>query len=513
MVTTIEPVCAPSAGLGVALTSTRTLRPSGTDTSISSARTVSGCANCSASGASRPSARRTTTTSSRSSSRLPGSRRLSTMRRASRFVDISRPPPSKTTTPTGDVSISASRSCRCAPLAVVGPPLGRVGARVADRGRRLRREQLQHLLVGVRERGAARLLAEEQVADAGVAVPHPRALERAWDQRRRREVQFALHVRRQVVHPERPRQLVQVLEQRQPGGPFHQLALLGGLEPGEDVVDGHPGLVHGGEDPEPRPRQAARPLDDLAQHRVEVEARADAQDRRRQRGRAVARVTVFRSAIPTARRVPSPCAPSDCQPNTDAAFTITKPAGGGAQTECGRGRPRTSRCSACGGARTSPSAIGFARGPECGRGRPRTFAVFGVRRCADVPVRNWTSHGCRNADEDVRAPPGVRREGVRGRPRPQLACAGPECGRGRPRTSRCSACGGARTSPSAIGLRGTGMRTRTSAHLPVFGVRRVRGTSPSAIGFARCRNADEDVRAPPGVRRVAVRGRPRPQLT
>ena len=112
MVTTIEPVRPPSAGHGVALTSTRTLRPSGTDTCTSSARTVSGCANCSASGASRPSARRTTATSSRSSTAPPGSRRLSTMRRASRFDDDSRPPPSNTTTPTGDVSISASRSCR-----------------------------------------------------------------------------------------------------------------------------------------------------------------------------------------------------------------------------------------------------------------------------------------------------------------------------------------------------------------------------------------------------------------
>ena len=85
-VTTTEPAADPAAGIGVALTSARTLRPSGTEITSSSARTVSGSASgSSASDCSRPSARRTATTSSRSSTGLPGSRRPSTMRRASRL--------------------------------------------------------------------------------------------------------------------------------------------------------------------------------------------------------------------------------------------------------------------------------------------------------------------------------------------------------------------------------------------------------------------------------------------
>ena len=118
MVTTTEPVSGASPGIGVALTSVRTLRPSGTESTTSSERTVSGSANCRASGnsasdTSRPSARRQTTISSRSSSEPPGARRLSTMRRASRLYDAAPPlPPSNTTTPTGEVSTSASRSCR-----------------------------------------------------------------------------------------------------------------------------------------------------------------------------------------------------------------------------------------------------------------------------------------------------------------------------------------------------------------------------------------------------------------
>ena len=170
-------------------------------------------------------------------------------------------------------------------------------------------------------------------------------------------------------------------------------------------------------------------------------------------------------------------------------------------------------------------------GSECGRGRPRTSRGSAASRCADLPVRNGLAPG-RNADEDVRAPPGVRRRrgartsrsaldlrrvGMRTRTSAHL----PGFGGGR----------GARTSRSALGLRRVGMRTRTSAHLPGFGGVAVRGppgpqwactgsecgrgrprTSrvsaasrcadlPVRIGLAPGRNADEDVRAPPGFRR------------
>ena len=64
--------------------------------------------------------------------------------------------------------------------------------------------------------------------------------------------------------------------------------------------------------------------------------------------------------------------------------------------------------------------LGFAPRPECGRGRPRTAHGSAAARCADLPVRNWASHRGRDADEVVRAPPRVRRLGVRGPPGPHL---------------------------------------------------------------------------------------------
>ena len=134
--------------------------------------------------------------------------------------------------------------------------------------------------------------------------------------------------------------------------------------------------------------------------------------------------------------------------------------------------------------------------PECGRGRPRT-SEGSASRGARTSGPQWALHQAGNADEDVRAPPRVRRVRVRGPPGPHWAlrqagnadedvrapprfgvarCAdlrsamglAPdwECGRGRPRTSRGSASRGARTSGQQWGLHQTG-------------------------------DADEDVRAPP----------------
>ena len=128
--------------------------------------------------------------------------------------------------------------------------------------------------------------------------------------------------------------------------------------------------------------------------------------------------------------------------------------------------------SACWGCADLPVRIGVRTTPECGRGRPRTSQCPACG-CADLPVRI----------------------GVRARP---------ECGRGRPRTSQCSACGVRGPPGPHRGSHHAGMRTRTSAHLPVFGVRGAR-TSRSALGLVPGRNADEDVRAPPSVRRGGAR--------
>ena len=116
MVITREVTAPPSARIGVALTSVLTLRPSGTESTTSSARIVSPLRiSCSMENAprltSRPSARRKDSTSSTRSGGWPGWRRFSAMRRASRLNDTGPPvSASSTSTPTGEVSMRASRS-------------------------------------------------------------------------------------------------------------------------------------------------------------------------------------------------------------------------------------------------------------------------------------------------------------------------------------------------------------------------------------------------------------------
>ena len=120
---------------------------------------------------------------SSSSSAPPSMRRRSTIRRASRLNDTGLPlPPSKTTTPTGHVSTSASRS---APARRSSRACG-----VGDGRRRLRRERDQNLLVGARELRSALLLSEKEVANMDVAVPHRRALHRRRHNQLRREAEL-----------------------------------------------------------------------------------------------------------------------------------------------------------------------------------------------------------------------------------------------------------------------------------------------------------------------------------
>ena len=117
-VTTTETTSPPSVRIGVAFISVVTLRPSGTESTISSARIVSAlpstCANGIWSSAiSRPSAKRQVITCSSSIAGRPAVRSPSTMRRASRLSDTGWPVrASNTATPTGEVSTRASRSAR-----------------------------------------------------------------------------------------------------------------------------------------------------------------------------------------------------------------------------------------------------------------------------------------------------------------------------------------------------------------------------------------------------------------
>ena len=118
IVTTTDTTSPAAPRLGVALTSVLTLRPSGTESTISSARTVSALLSCCASGnprreTSRPSFRRTVILSSSCSTEQSGVRRPSTIRVASRLSDARAPVfASKTATPIGDVSTRASTSAR-----------------------------------------------------------------------------------------------------------------------------------------------------------------------------------------------------------------------------------------------------------------------------------------------------------------------------------------------------------------------------------------------------------------
>ena len=118
MVTATDATAPSSSRIGVPSISIETLRPSGTESTISSARTVSPVPSCRAMENSPrpiswPSARRNVATPSSSSIGRPGMRSPSTMRRASRLNDSGSPVrASNTTTPTGEVSTSASRSAR-----------------------------------------------------------------------------------------------------------------------------------------------------------------------------------------------------------------------------------------------------------------------------------------------------------------------------------------------------------------------------------------------------------------
>ena len=112
IVTTIDSTVPSRDRMGVELMMAVTLRPSGTLRTISSTRTVSGALRSWAIGnscreTSLPSARRQVNTSRRSSGVWSELRRTSTILRASRLKDLGAPvAASKTTTPTGEVSIS-----------------------------------------------------------------------------------------------------------------------------------------------------------------------------------------------------------------------------------------------------------------------------------------------------------------------------------------------------------------------------------------------------------------------
>ena len=175
--------------------------------------------------------------------------------------------------------------------------LGPVGARVGDRRRGLRGEQQKDLLVLARERRRAFLPEEVEVADMHAAMAHRRALEGPLPRYEVRGEAERAHIGGHVRQPERAREVAEELEQPRPVGPLlHPPVLLVG-EPGGDEVPGLARLVDGGDGAVARAGERAGALDDLLQHRVEVEARADAQAGRAQGGDALAQRFVLAGEV------------------------------------------------------------------------------------------------------------------------------------------------------------------------------------------------------------------------
>ena len=186
------------------------------------------------------------------------------------------------------------------------PLLGPVGARVGNRRRRLRGEQHQDLLVLVGERLVALLLDEIEVADMDAAMAHRRALEGLRRQQVGGEAE-RLHIGRNVGDPERSLEIAEILEEPRALGPLHDGPVLRLGDARGDEVLWRARLVDGGDGAEARAGQRLRALDDLAEHRLEVEARADPEARRAERRDALAQrrdlaVAVVRSAH---RRTPA----------------------------------------------------------------------------------------------------------------------------------------------------------------------------------------------------------------
>ena len=173
-----------------------------------------------------------------------------------------------------------------------GALLGAVGARVGDRRRGLRGEQHQDLLVLVRERLPALLLDQVEVSDMDAEMAHRHALEGLRGQTVGREAERA-DIGGHVGDAQRSRQVAEELEEPRPVGPFfHVPVLLRGEARGDEVL-GDTGLVDGGDGAVARAGERPGTLDHFVEHGLEVEARANAQARRAERGDAGAQRRVL----------------------------------------------------------------------------------------------------------------------------------------------------------------------------------------------------------------------------
>ena len=229
-VTTTDSIVPSAERIGVELTSVVTLRPSGTDSVISSARTVSPLLNCCASGnsrraTSRPSARRHVTRPEQLLGRAVGEVQIAD--------DPQRLPVERHGLAALAVEDHDAHRRGLDQRLQVGPrtALVAVRARAGDRGRRLGGEQDEHFLVGAAELLASLLLGEKENADVGVAVAHRGALQRFRPHQVEREPESPLHRRAGPTAAAGPAGRLKCLSSRGPSGQAAICCFSSGVNP------------------------------------------------------------------------------------------------------------------------------------------------------------------------------------------------------------------------------------------------------------------------------------------
>ena len=138
-------------------------------------------------------------------------------------------------------------------------------------------------------------------------MAHRRALEGLRRQQVGGEAE-RLHIGRNVGDPKRSLEIAEILEEPRALGPLHDGPVLRLGDARGDEVLWRARLVDGGDGAEARAGQRLRALDDLAEHGLEVEARADPQARRAERRDALAqrRDLAARLVRSAHRRRPAP---------------------------------------------------------------------------------------------------------------------------------------------------------------------------------------------------------------
>ena len=175
-----------------------------------------------------------------------------------------------------------------------GPLFVAVRAGVGDRRRRLRGEQHQDLLVLARKLLPAGLLAEKEVADMHPPVAYRRGLQ-GLRQRQVLAIAERADVGGHVRQPQHARKVPEVREQLVPVRPVRHVPALVRRQAGGDELLDRAAFVDGRDHAVAGAGQRAGAVDDLVQDGVEVEARADAQDRRAEPRDALAQRRVLLS--------------------------------------------------------------------------------------------------------------------------------------------------------------------------------------------------------------------------